>query len=214
MATLSSTPIATHYYQVKIGGDTAALKGIMKAAIDADDRAIREDQPRVLDIEFIEGHTAGSKPLRGPEGNAVGCNREAVRSISRQLEEAAQVYLNANNVMACFGMGITQHFRGTQNVQQIVNLLLLRGNIGRPGAGIVPVRGHSNVQGDRTVGITERPSKRISGSIAEGLRLQPASRSRTRCRPCSRCDDARRGQGLHWPGRQFYSRITRHSLDQ
>jgi anaerobic selenocysteine-containing dehydrogenase len=60
--------------------------------------------------------------------------------------------------MACFGMGITQHYRGTQNVQQIVNLLLLRGNIGKPGAGVVPERGHSNIQGDRTLGITERPT--------------------------------------------------------
>ena len=63
MATMRSTPIATHYYQVKIGGDTAALKGIMKAAIEADDRAVREDQPRVLDIVFIEGHTAGFEAL-------------------------------------------------------------------------------------------------------------------------------------------------------
>src|SRR5271168_3540667 len=176
MATFSSTPIATHYYQVKIGGDTAALKGIMKAAIDADDRALREDQPRVLDIEFIQGHTAGFEALCADLRATPWAAIEKQSGLARaQLEEAAQVYLKAKNVMACFGMGITQHFRGTQNVQQIVNLLLLRGNIGRPGAGIVPVRGHSNVQGDRTVGITEKPNKALLDGIekAFGFRAPP-----------------------------------------
>jgi formate dehydrogenase major subunit len=159
MATMTSTPIATHYYQLKVGGDVAALKGVMKAAIEADDRALSEDQPRVLDIDFIEGHTAGFEALCADLRTTSWPAIEGQSGLSRaQLREAANVYLDANSVMACFGMGITQHFRGTQNVQQIVNLLLLRGNIGRPGAGVVPVRGHSNVQGDRTVGITERPS--------------------------------------------------------
>jgi formate dehydrogenase major subunit len=75
--------------------------------------------------------------------------------------------------MACYGMGITQHFRGTQNVQQLTNLLLLRGNIGRPGAGIVPVRGHSNVQGDRTVGITERPSTEFLDRLQKVFGFNP-----------------------------------------
>ena len=159
MATMRSTPIASHYYQVKIGGDAAALKGVMKAAIEIDDRALREHQPRVLDVDFIEGHTAGFAALREDLLKTPWPAIEKQSGLSRaQLEEAARVYVSANNVMACYGMGITQHFRGTQNVQQVVNLLLLRGNIGRPGAGVVPVRGHSNVQGDRTMGIHERPA--------------------------------------------------------
>jgi formate dehydrogenase major subunit len=174
MATMTSTPIATHYYQLKVGGDVAALKGVMKAAIEADDRALREDQPRVLDIDFIEGHTAGfdalCADLRATPWTAI----ERQSGLSRdQLEEAAQVYLEATNVMACYGMGITQHFRGTQNVQQIVNLLLLRGNIGRPGAGVVPVRGHSNVQGDRTMGITERPSSEFLDQLQKVFGFNP-----------------------------------------
>src|SRR5271155_2595799 len=174
MATFSSTPIATHYYQVKIGGDTAALKGIMKAAIDADDRALREDQPRVLDIEFIEGHTAGIESFCAELRATQWVANEKQSGLTRaQLEEAAQVYLKAKNVMACFGMGITQHFRGTQNVQQIVNLLLLRGNIGRPGAGVVPVRGHSNGQGDRTVGITERPTSEFLDRLQRVFGFDP-----------------------------------------
>ena len=174
MATMRSTPIATHYYQVKIGGDAAALKGIMKAAVEADDRAIREDQPRVLDIEFVEGHTNDFEALAADLRTTPWAAIEKQSGLSRdQLTEAAHVYLKANNVMACFGMGITQHFRGTQNVQQVVNLLLLRGNIGRPGAGIVPVRGHSNVQGDRTVGITERPSKEFLDQLQKVFGFNP-----------------------------------------
>ena len=146
----------------------------MKAAIEADDRAIREDQPRVLDSEFIEGHTSGFEALCADLRITPWAAIERQSGLSRgQLEEAAQVYLSANNVMACFGMGITQHFRGTQNVQQIVNLLLLRGNIGRPGAGIVPVRGHSNVQGDRTMGITERPSSEFLDQLQKVFGFNP-----------------------------------------
>src|SRR5260370_394353 len=174
MATMTSTRIATHYYQVKVGGDVAALKGVMKAAIEADDLALRDDQPRVLDIDFIGGHTAGFEAfcadLRATPWPAI----ERQSGLSRaQLEEAAHVYLEADRVMACYGMGITQHFRGTQNVQQIVNLLLLRGNIGRRGAGNVPVRRHSNVQGDRTLGITERPGKEFLDRLQKVFGFNP-----------------------------------------
>jgi len=174
MATMTSTPIATHYYQVKVGGDTAALKGIMKAMIETDDHALTQDQPRVLDLGFIEGHTAGfealCEDLRATPWPAI----EKQSGLSRaQLEEAAQVYLEAKSVIACFGMGITQHVRGTQNVQQIMNLLLLRGNIGKPGAGVVPVRGHSNVQGDRTMGITEKPGAEFLDQLQKVFGFNP-----------------------------------------
>ena len=174
MATMTSTPIATNYYQVKVGGDAAALKGIMKAIIAADDRAVRNDEPRVLDVDFIEGHTAGFDPFCNDLRDTQWTGIERQAGLSRaQLEEAANVYLAADRVIVCYGMGITQHFRGTQNVQQLVNLLLLRGNIGRPGAGIVPVRGHSNVQGDRTVGITERPTTEFLNQLQQVFGFNP-----------------------------------------
>lgn len=180
----------------------------MKAAIEADDRALHEDQPRVLDIEFIEGHTAGFEALCADLRQRRGLqSRSSPVWLAPNLKKRPRS-ISKPKCHACFGMGITQHFRGTQNVRQIVNLLLLRGNIGRPGAGVVPVRGHSNVQGDRTVGITEKPGQGISGSIAAGLRLQSAARTRARCRACSRCYDARRGEGLHRSGREFRSRGT------
>ena len=90
-----------------------------------------------------------------------------------QIERMAAVYMSAKSAILCYGMGITQHHRGTETVQQIANLLLLRGNFGRPGAGICPVRGHSNVQGDRTVGIDEKPSKELLGNIEKVFGFHP-----------------------------------------
>jgi formate dehydrogenase major subunit len=174
MATMTSTPIATHYYQVKIGGDAAALKGLMKAIIEIDDLAVRGDLPRVLDIDFIEGHTTGFDGLRADLLKTTWSAIEFQSGLSeKQLQQCPRVYLEANSVIICYGMGITQHFRGTQNVQQIVNLLLLRGNIGRPGAGVVPVRGHSNVQGDRTMGITEKPPSEFLDQLRKVFGFTP-----------------------------------------
>ena len=93
-----------------------------------------------------------------------------------QLESAAAIYMNAKAVIVCYGMGITQHRHGSENVQQIANLLLLRGNFGRPGAGICPVRGHSNVQGDRTMGIDEKPKPAFLDQIEKVFGFKPPRR--------------------------------------
>ena len=168
MMTLASTPIASHYYQVRVGGDLAALKGMIKAVFAAEDQALATGQPSVLDQDFIRGHTAGFDTFR--EDIDETCWDDIIRESGlsqAQMESAARVYMEANAVIACWGMGLTQHQKGTQNVQYVVNLLLLRGNIGRPGAGVVPVRGHSNVQGDRTVGINERPPAALLDRIEQ-----------------------------------------------
>lgn len=168
MVTGAATRIASNYYQVKVGGDVAAIKGMIKAILEADDVALAADQPRILDVEFIEGHTRGFEELAR---DARDTPWEAIVSESgltqAEICEAAAVYSQSKAVIACWGMGITQHVHGTQNVQYIVNLMLLRGNIGRPGAGLVPVRGHSNVQGDRTVGINEQPPKDLLDRIEQ-----------------------------------------------
>src|SRR5208282_1992668 len=93
-----------------------------------------------------------------------------------QIERIARIYIEAKSCIIVYGMGITQHRQGTQNVQQIANLLLMRGNFGRPGAGICPVRGHSNVQGDRTVGITETPSAELLSQIEKAFGFKPPQR--------------------------------------
>jgi molybdopterin-dependent oxidoreductase alpha subunit len=176
MAAMISTPISTHLYQVRVGGDVAALKGLMKAMIEADDAAIAADQPRVLDVDFIRGHTQGfealAADLRGTGWEAI----ERQSGLSRSdLAAAAMVYMEASSAILVYGMGITQHRRGTEAVQQLANLALLRGNIGRPGAGLCPVRGHSNVQGDRTVGITEKPSPEFLDRLERRFGFKPPS---------------------------------------
>ncbi len=157
MATFSSTPIASDYLQVKVGGDVAAFKGIMKGVLALDAADLAADGPGLLDRAFIAEHTNGIDALvadlAATDWNAI----ERASGLSRaRLEHVARIYCAANSVIVCYGMGVTQHRMGTGNVQQISNLLLLRGNYGRPGAGICPLRGHSNVQGDRTVGIDEK----------------------------------------------------------
>lgn len=166
MATLGSTPIASSYYQVGIGGDVAVLKGMMKALIDADRTATAEGRDGLLDRDFIAEHTEGFDALVADLDATDWSLIEKVSALPRaDIEAAADVYAKAERVIICYGMGITQHCHGTSNVQQIANLLLLRGNLGREGAGICPLRGHSNVQGDRTVGITEIPSKELLDNL-------------------------------------------------
>ncbi|MEJ8406104.1 FdhF/YdeP family oxidoreductase [Brevundimonas vesicularis] len=120
--------------------------------------AANKENRKVLDHDFIESHTHGFEPFAAYCRGADWAEIEQVSGLTRQaLEGVAQDYVKANKVIGVYGMGLTQHVAGVENVQMVVNLLLLRGNIGKGGAGVCPVRGHSNVQGQRTVGITEKP---------------------------------------------------------
>jgi len=160
MATFGSTPLASAYYQVKVGGDAAMVKGMIKALLHADANDLAHGGTGLLDRPFIAEHTAGFDALKADIEATPWVAIERRSGLSRQdITAMAQVYWQAERVIICYGMGITQHRHGTENVQQIANLLMLRGNIGREGAGICPLRGHSNVQGDRTVGITEIPAE-------------------------------------------------------
>lgn len=151
-----STVISTQYHQVSIGGDTAAVMGIAKALLEMD----RASGGTVLDREFIAEHTDGFDTFMAEVEGHTWPELEKRAGLDRSaLEAAATVYARSQRVMVIYGMGMTQHRHGVENVQMLVNLLLLRGNIGKSGAGICPVRGHSNVQGQRTVGITEDPAK-------------------------------------------------------
>ena len=160
MVTLGSTPIASAYHLVKVGGDTALFKGMMKALLQADAANLGSGREGLLDRPFIAAHTVGFETLRanieGTPWNEIVRRSGLARAT---IEEIAEVYWKAERVIICYGMGVTQHRHGTENVQQLANLMLMRGNVGKPGAGICPLRGHSNVQGDRTVGITEIPTE-------------------------------------------------------
>ncbi|STS10479.1 Formate dehydrogenase H [Ewingella americana] len=154
MATYSSTDIASNYFQVRAGGDAAALKGIIKALLQ-----LEQLKGDVLDKDFIAAHTQGFEALSADIDATDWAEIEKESGLLRQnLEQIAELYAKSKATIVTYGMGITQHNKGTANVRLIADLLLMRGNMGKPGAGICPLRGHSNVQGNRTVGITEKPS--------------------------------------------------------
>ncbi|RQQ00424.1 FdhF/YdeP family oxidoreductase [Burkholderia stagnalis] len=169
MATYGSTRIASTYYQVDAGGDAAAIKGIMKSLLEMD-----AQQGNVLDREFIAQHTEGFDALAADLQVTPWEDIEKASGLSQaQLEEVALAYAKSNATIVTYGMGVTQHNKGTANVRLIADLLLLRGNMGKPGAGICPLRGHSNVQGNRTVGITEKPSEDFLKKIEEVVGFVP-----------------------------------------
>ena len=174
MLTGHETVISTQYHQVKPGGDTAVIMGMSKAIFALDDAAKENGEQRVIDIAFIQEHTHGFETF---EHAVRACSWDAIERESglarAALEEAADVYCKAGAALGVYGMGLTQHRNGVQNVTMMVNLLLLRGNIGKPGAGICPVRGHSNVQGQRTVGITEKPELAPLDQLKEQYGFEP-----------------------------------------
>ncbi|MGY3533956.1 FdhF/YdeP family oxidoreductase [Bradyrhizobium sp. USDA 4452] len=150
------TRISSQYHQVRSGGDTAAIMGIAKALLAWEDRADATNP--MIDWAFVNEHTHGWDEFAEAVNLCEWSEIERRSGLQRDaLEAAAAVYAQANAVMFIYGMGLTQHEQGVETVQTLINLALMRGNIGRPGAGICPVRGHSNVQGQRTVGITEKP---------------------------------------------------------
>lgn len=169
MATLRATPISTHYFQLRVGGDLAALKGIMKHVMEQEDA-----QGGILDHAFIAAHTSGFDALAADLRAEDWVLLEQESGLSEaQMRAAGDVYIGAERVIACWGMGITQHKYAVATIQAIVNLLMLRGNLGREGAGACPVRGHSNVQGDRTMGIWEKPPAALLDRLREVYGFEP-----------------------------------------
>ena len=149
------TRISEKYYQVRPGGDIAAIAGLMKHVLAAEAAA----PGTVIDRDFIGSDTVGYEAAVEAVEAFSWDEIERHSGLSRaMLEEAGEIYLSAERAIGIYGMGLTQHVNGWLNLGMLVNLLLMRGNIGRPGTGISPVRGHSNVQGQRTVGIGEKTS--------------------------------------------------------
>ncbi len=168
------TSLASQYVQVSPGGDIAALTGVAKhvLSIDATERA--HGRAGVLDRAFLEAHCHGFAQWRAFVEATDWATLEAESGVSRaQLEQAGAVYAKAKAVIGIYGMGLTQHVHGTQAIGALVNLLLLRGNMGRLGAGCQPIRGHSNVQGQRTVGMTEKPELAPNAKYRELFGFEP-----------------------------------------
>jgi molybdopterin-dependent oxidoreductase alpha subunit len=167
------TEMACLFLTVKINGDVALLKGIMKEMLEED----RRSGGKILAHDFIEHNTEEFEAF-AQDLNAESWDRIVESSgISRQeIREAAEIAMKSQRMICTWAMGITQHKNGVANVQSIANFALLRGQIGRPGAGLCPVRGHSNVQGDRTVGIWEKMSDEFIKSLGKEFNFSPPER--------------------------------------
>jgi molybdopterin-dependent oxidoreductase alpha subunit len=164
------TNLAKLFLRVRINGDVALLKGIMKEMLEID----RTSGGRALAHDFIAHHTEGFaelvRDLEAESWDAIVASSGVARE---QIRQAAEIAVASERMICCWAMGITQHKNGVANVRAIVNFALLRGQIGRRGAGLCPVRGHSNVQGDRTVGIWEKMSEGFMKALGEEFRFSP-----------------------------------------
>ncbi|OQP86847.1 formate dehydrogenase [Rhizobium rhizosphaerae] len=174
MVTRHETKISSQYHQVKAGGDIAALAGLCKAVLAIDGDAMERTAGGVLDRAFIREHCHGFEAFRAFIDATPWEAIERESGLTRAaLESAAEVYVKAKAVIGIYGMGLTQHKRGVETIQMLTNFLFLRGNIGRPGTGVCPVRGHSNVQGQRTVGISEKTKLVPLDRLAEQYDFEP-----------------------------------------
>ena len=167
---MGGSAIAELFLPVRINGDVALLKGIMKEVLAEE----RRRPGRVLDHAFIAEHTSGFAEFAEALEAASWDEIVEQSGIPRdQIRRAAEIYIAAERVIVCWAMGLTQHKNAVANIREVINLLLLRGNIGKPGAGACPVRGHSNVQGDRTMGIFERPSDEFLDRLGRAFAFEP-----------------------------------------
>ncbi|WP_067539826.1 FdhF/YdeP family oxidoreductase [Nocardia crassostreae] len=145
--------IADDFLQIRLGGDMALFQGLAKLLFEAEDRK----PGAVVDRVFVDTHTAGfdeyEKHMRAVD---LGVVEEATGLTRADLDRTAALIAESGNIIICWAMGLTQQLHGVATIEEATNLLLLRGMIGKPGAGVCPVRGHSNVQGDRTMGIWEK----------------------------------------------------------
>ena len=164
------TALADLFLQVRINGDVALLKGIMKEVLAAEEHHPGE----VLDQEFIANYTDGFAEFVESVKTAHWGDLLEQSGVSKaHIEDAAKIFIESERTIFCWAMGLTQHKNAVANIQEIVNLMLLRGQIGKPGAGLCPVRGHSNVQGDRTMGIWERPTDAFLDKLGAEFNFEP-----------------------------------------
>lgn len=176
MLTNSSSTISSYYYRPKIGGDMAAIRGMVKVLIAMDQQAVLEGDT-VFDHQFLQENTSGLQEyLAVVEATPWHQILEQSGLNLDEITQAAEIYAKSSRVICTWAMGITQHKHSVATIHEIINLLSLRGNIGKKGAGACPVRGHSNVQGDRTMGINEKPSEVFLTRLAKTIGFEPPTR--------------------------------------
>lgn len=181
------TALADQYLQIRLNGDMALFQALSRRLLDAEDAA----PGTVLDQAFLADHTTGFDAFAAHVRAHLTDDDIATATglTGAEIDELAERILAAEKVVVCWAMGLTQHANSVATIQEVVNFLLLRGNIGRPGAGVCPVRGHSNVQGDRTMGIWEKMPARFLDALGAEFGFAPpamtASTPSTRSAPCA-----------------------------
>ncbi|HEY4299754.1 MAG TPA: FdhF/YdeP family oxidoreductase [Candidatus Didemnitutus sp.] len=164
------TAISDLWLPVRINGDMAVFQGLMKELLEAEEKS----PGQVFDRAFIEQHTHGYAELIAHLRTVSWDDITAASGLRReQIRAASEIARSAKAIIVCWAMGLTQHKDAVATIQEILNFLLLGGHIGRPGAGPCPVRGHSNVQGDRTMGIFEKPSDAFLDKLAAEFSFAP-----------------------------------------
>jgi len=170
----AGTKLADRFLQVRLAGDLALFQAVNRLLLEADDDARTAGHPGVLDREFIAEHTSGFEHAAAAWRALDWADVDAATGLDRsEIEGFVEDVLAAKNVIVCWAMGLTQHKQSVATIREVVSFLLLRGNVGRPGAGACPVRGHSNVQGDRTMGIWERPTPDFLDALATEFGFEP-----------------------------------------
>ena len=167
------TDIADQFLQIRLGGDMALLQAVSKRVLAAEAAA----PGTVLDRAFIDEYCSGFEAFAAAMAEVDDDEVLLATGLGLdEIDELTDAYINADRVIITWAMGITQHKKAVDTIKEIINLLLLRGNIGRPGAGASPIRGHSNVQGDRTMGIWERMPDRFLDALAAEFSFEPPRR--------------------------------------
>jgi molybdopterin-dependent oxidoreductase alpha subunit len=167
------TQIADQFLQIRPGGDLALFQALNRLLLEAEDTA----PGTVLDHEFIETHTSGFAGFTEHARKIAWDDILTATGLTRaEIEEVRDRVLNSKRIIVCWAMGLTQHKHGVPTIREVVNFLLLRGNIGKPGAGVCPVRGHSNVQGDRTMGIWERMPQAFLDALEREFGFAPPTK--------------------------------------
>ncbi|KQV23757.1 MULTISPECIES: FdhF/YdeP family oxidoreductase [unclassified Kitasatospora] len=159
------TKLTDLFLQIRLGGDLALFRALNQLILNAKDG---------VDHEFVAEHCLGFEEFAA---EAAATSRAEVLAATglpwEQIEQLAELTLSSQKVIVCWAMGLTQHRHSVPTIREVVNFLLLRGNVGRPGAGVCPVRGHSNVQGDRTMGIFERPAPAFLEALGREFGFEP-----------------------------------------
>lgn len=170
----AGTKLADRFLQVRLAGDLALFQAVNRLLLERDGDARAAGHEPVLDHDFIATHTDGFEEAAAAWRALSWSDVDAATGLDRaEIEAFVDDVVGARSVVVCWAMGLTQHKQAVATIREVVSFLLLRGNVGRPGAGACPVRGHSNVQGDRTMGIWERPPAAFLDALGAEFGFEP-----------------------------------------